>query len=102
MAEEYMLDYTDPVTTTIHTHKLMYNNKYTVKYRDPDFSNEVLVKEVIDLDNVNGIVITAQQEAIIHFIDTLLVDDNVVMLDKMKDEFIRYSSKYRKILEGTL
>jgi len=102
MAEDYIEKYIDPIATTTHTHKLMFKNQFRVKYRDPDEADEVLTKDVIEVDIVNGIVLTAQQEAIIHFIDTLMEDNNIVMLDELKHVLEAYSSKYRNILEGKI
>jgi len=102
MAKEYIEKYIDPIQTTRHTHSLMYSNKYKVKYRDPDVSDEPILAEVIDLDIVNEIMVTAQMEAVSHFIDTLMEDTNIVMLDELKESLTKYASKSRTILEGKL
>ena len=97
-SDENIADYIQPILKSRRGYDLLESYKYQINMPDPSNKHGIDV-DVVNVNDVLGIVMTVQIESTLLFIEKLLKDDNIVMTTEMQESFDNYADDIRRVME---
>ena len=95
---ENITSYIQPILKSTTGYDLLEDRKYPINMIDTE-SGEAARAEVVNLHDVLSIIMTVQIESTLIFIENLLKDDKVVMIDELQNSFEKYAVDIRRVID---
>ena len=97
-ADDNITSYIQPILSSTTGYDLLEDRKYPINMIDTE-SGESARAEVVNLHDVLSIMMTVQIESTLIFIENLLKDDKIVMIDELKNSFEKYAIDIRRVID---